>query len=198
MNDTFGPINYNNFTNNITNNFNNNNKNHNEHDADGCDCYFLIALFPIILVMFIAIVMALYVYVWGAIINIIKYIKNKINVYRKSFNSPIVNNKLNKKYIKKLNNDNKQNIDNTNQCPICFKDINIKDKILVLDCGHPFCINCAQDWVKTKVSNGQTPDCPMCRSNIIRESDIKKDFVVINLDYDSDSSNVSLFEFYGI
>jgi len=178
------------------NHTNNTPQTYNDDENYHPDYSLMIAFSPLILLMVVAIMLSLYVYVWKGSINIIKNIKNRIKV---SFNSPIVNNKLNKKYIKKLNNDNKQNIDNTDQCPICFKDINTKDKILVLDCKHVFCVKCAQDWVKTRVSNGQTPDCPICRSNIIRKEDIiKKEFVVINLDYDSDSSQDSLSDFYRI
>jgi len=133
----------------------------------------------------------------NCIIECIKSIKKKkenFYLYIESFNAPIVNQKLNKKYIKKLNKDNKDYIQNKTdiQCSICIDDINIK-KTLVLDCGHAFCKDCVQTWVFKQISNGQQPNCPMCRQNIVREEDIKKpnNYIVINISYDSDASDVS-------
>ena len=49
-----------------------------------------------------------------------------------------------------------------------------------------YCKNCIQSWVKTKVTSGSIPNCPMCRSNIVT---IEMPKTYVNYNYDSDSSD---------
>lgn len=44
-------------------------------------------------------------------------------------------------------------------CPICFTDYDLGDEINILKCKHHFCIECMDNWAKTKNT------CPMCRSD---------------------------------
>ena len=191
MNETFGPsLNLTNYS-----NYDNVKQNIIEDDHIFLGGYIILGIFtPLILCLLFII----YIHIYDScIIHCIKAIKKKNTkcyLYFESLNSPIVNNKLNKNYIKKLNASNKDKIKNNNdlQCSICIEDIKIK-KTLVLDCGHAFCKDCLQTWVFKQISNGKKPDCPMCRQNIIRDKDIKKPnkYIVININYDSDSSDIS-------
>lgn len=134
-------------------------------------------------------------------------IKKKINncrcKYRTYFEqqkAPIVNNKLNKKYIDILNKSNKvilnksrpQNLCNVNECAICIevitnKEYNSKHSV-VPDCGHCFHKTCLNKWVSQQSSTGNVPNCPVCRGDIVRKSDMKE-YTVINMSYDSDSDS---------
>ena len=106
---------------------------------------------------------------------------------------PIVKNQLNKRYIKKLN---KENLERYNicdsECSICLETIDSKNKI-VLDCGHSFDTSCIQKWTASQISFGKKPECPLCRGSIVRQEDYinkecNREFIVINVNYDSDSS----------
>ena len=48
--------------------------------------------------------------------------------------------------------------ENSNECQICFQSSISK----VLECGHPFCEKCIQQWTR------QSETCPMCRRHIER------------------------------
>ena len=118
---------------------------------------------------------------------------NYINYKKDIKKSPIVKNQLNKRYIKKLNKENleRYNISDS-QCSICLETIHNKNKI-VLDCGHSFDISCIQKWTASQISFGKKPECPLCRGNIVRQEDYinkecNREFIVINVNYDSDSS----------
>jgi hypothetical protein len=120
----------------------------------------------------------------------IKKIKIKIINRYESSKLPIVNNKLNKSYIKKLNEENLNKHTNMchTECSICLEQINNKKKI-VLDCGHTFDTSCLQKWTSTQVSAGKKPECPLCRGDIVRQEDYKfREYIVVNMNYDSDSS----------
>ena len=208
MNNSFGQFpNINNPQNiiNYTYNYSNFTYNHNTslNKQDNCTLCnpilpsfkysFLIAISPLLFCAMIFTLTIIYINVCIPSIQKIKEIKNSIYYHLNTFNNPIVNNKLNKKYINKLNASNKHKIKNKTdiQCPICLEDINQK-KTLVLDCGHPFCKTCIQTWIKTEISNGKRAECPMCRKNIVRLADLKiLEYTTIVVDYDSDSSNVT-------
>ena len=128
-------------------------------------------------------------YIIGLIIFIIIFLDcldpitkkyNKLKNYFYQRNLPIKNNKLTKKYIKMLNNTNKNTKETkiNETCSICLEEITLKDyktkKILVSDCKHIFHTNCINDWVKTRITSGNKIDCPICRSNIIRNDEFKK------------------------
>jgi len=194
MNNTFGPLfewNYTNDTNhtyhyNHTNDMNQMNNSSSQTDI----LVILVSISPLLLGAFIGLNCLIYGCICLPLHLKIKNLQYKMYDYIESLNSPIVNNKLNKKYIKKLNAENEHKIKNKTdiQCSICIEDIT-KKKTLVLDCGHAFCKTCIQTWIKTQSSIGQQIECPMCRQHIIREEDmIEKEHTVINIDYDSDSS----------
>jgi len=120
-------------------------------------------------------------------------IKIKIINRYESRNLPIVNNKLNKSYIKKLNKENLNKHTNMchTECSICLEEINNKKKI-VLDCGHTFDISCLQKWTSSQVSVGKKPECPLCRGDIVRQEDYKtRQYIVINYRNDRDSSTIT-------
>jgi hypothetical protein len=54
-------------------------------------------------------------------------------------------------------------IENTTECPICFRDFRVFDKIYIttLDlCGHTYCKKCISKWF----GNKQSIECPICRT----------------------------------
>lgn len=137
-----------------------------------------------------------------------KRTKQKYYLYFQNKNSPIKNNKLNKTYINMLNKDNKNKDgmnDCNNICSICMEVITTKEydskKTIVPDCKHYFHTSCLNEWVKTKTSDGNKVDCPTCRGDIIRHKDVNKikttniDYIVMNVNYDSDSSTFSFSEY---
>ena len=63
-----------------------------------------------------------------------------------------------------------------------------KKKIIYLNCGHVYHTDCLQKWVKTNVSQGDIPNCPKCRKNIIENYAFNKNY---DYDYDSDSDSES-------
>ena len=106
----------------------------------------------------------------------------KINDCRHNYNtnsainkhSPIQNNKLTKAYISKLTDKNRDKIkDSELQCSICLETIKLKNyknskvKLVFLECGHVFHTSCIQEWVKTILTNQNTPKCPLCRETIV-------------------------------
>lgn len=148
------------------------------------------ALSPLIVV---GVMLTLIFLVNGIIIPLndkIKEIKRDIIDRYESRKLPIVNNNLNKSYIKKLNKENLNKHTNMchTECSICLEEINSKKKI-VLDCGHTFDTSCLQKWTSSQVSAGKKPECPLCRGDIVRQEDYKfREYIVVNVNYDSDSS----------
>lgn len=54
-----------------------------------------------------------------------------------------------------------------NECIICFEPIEIKQNInLFKDCEHynGYHYNCANEWIKKCINNGNIPSCPICRN----------------------------------
>jgi hypothetical protein len=181
MNDIFGPL----FEWNTTNQTNQSNQtNQNE---SGISLIFLLGLSPLLCGAIFIIIVIVYDCICLPLHLKIKNLQYKIYNYFELLDSPIVNNKLNKQYIKKLNTENQHKIKNKIdlQCSICIEDIKIK-KTLVLDCSHAFCKKCIQIWIKTQSSIGHKIECPMCRQHIVREEDmIEKEHIVVNIDNDS-------------
>lgn len=183
--DDFGPIQLNTtYTNELIDN-----------DNDEKESYlYMIAFFPL---YFVGIFLLIMFYINCIYCPIKKKINNCRYKYIKYFeekNAPIVNNKLNKKYIVMLNKSNKiiKN-DNTHDfCAICMEDITSKElnsnNSIAPDCGHTFHTDCLNQWVSKQSLTGNKPNCPTCRGDIVRPSDIKKvRHIVINVSYDSDS-----------
>jgi len=189
--DNFGPIQLN-----ATNMSNTTNNNIDDHDAKG-SYMFIIALFPL---FYAALFFIIIFYIDCIYIPIKKKINNcryKYKAYFEQKNTPIVNNKLSKKYIKMLNKSNKKfdksDTNNTTDiCAICMEDITCKEynskHTVVPDCGHYFHTNCLNKWVHKQSSTGNKSNCPICRRDIVRQSDMKQ-HTVINVSYDSDSDN---------
>ena len=101
---------------------------------------------------------------------IIKCVNNKIEQVRKYLNNNeiIVNNMLSKKYIKKLNTENKNScIDTT--CSICLD--NISNDGVTLYCKHRYHTKCLQRWVKQQITYVNNPTCPSCRRVVVEMSD---------------------------
>jgi len=44
------------------------------------------------------------------------------------------------------------------ECPICYDQL--KDKLLLSNCGHSFCTRCVYNWI---IKN---PSCPLCRASV--------------------------------
>ena len=181
MNNTFGP-----YTNSSVNNSSINDNDF--YEERSYNYTFLIAFFPLFGVGLLIVIMFIFKCMYIPIIDGSKTIKYKYRNWIESYNLPIVNNKLSKKYIKTLknNNCNKEQL----ECSICLE--KIKNQSLILDCSHSYHIYCLQEWVKSQTSIGNIPRCPMCRESIIRQVDIDKitfNETVVNFDYESDDSN---------
>jgi len=176
----------------------------NPNDDDTKKSYvFMIAFFPLFAA---ALFIIITFYLECVHFPIIKKINNYISKYRPYFEqtkAPIVNNKLNKKYIDMLNKSNKvilnKSMDTvTDDCAICMevitnKEYNSKHSV-VPDCGHCFHKTCLNQWVSQQSSTGNVPNCPVCRGYIVRQSDMKE-HTVINMSYDSDSDTFSLSDY---
>ena len=156
---------------------------------------FMIAFFPLYLVgLFFVILFCLECIYFPIKLNFYNC-RYKCNNYFKKNNRPIINNKLNKTYIDLLNKSNKypdNSVDTLiEDCSICMEDISIKQykkrTTVVLDCGHHLHTKCLNKWVSQQSSNGNIPNCPICRGYIVRNIDMKE-HTVINVSYDSDIS----------
>ena len=95
-----------------------------------------------------------------------KYIKNKREQLKKYlYNTEnIVDKKLSKKYIKKLNTENSGECKDTT-CSICIETVTRKG--ITLNCKHHYHIECLQTWIKQQITCINKPTCPICRSEII-------------------------------
>jgi hypothetical protein len=53
------------------------------------------------------------------------------------------------------------------ECPVCFKQIDITDGIIT-DCGHKYCMSCTLGtiWSCMKTSPYKIPSCPLCRQEL--------------------------------
>ena len=117
-------------------------------------------------------------------------------------NINIKNNKLSEKYIKEINKRNKNKIVKNNSieplkennCAICMENIKLNNKNIYLDCGHYFHNQCLQNWVKSKLSNNQKAECPLCRELIIKKEGLNiytenNSYNSNNLDYNTDTDS---------
>ena len=86
----------------------------------------------------------------------------------------IIDNKLCKKSIDKLNKKNKKSIHD--DCIICFDFLNKKKKIN-LNCKHSFHQECLQTWIENKIISHGIITCPICRKEFITG---KKDYYILN------------------
>lgn len=119
-----------------------------------------------------------------SISKIKKYINRKIIKYKNKEPKYIVKGKLSKKFIKKLNSNNNQ-ILNDNECPICLDTMN--KSTIILNCGHKFHKKCLQNWVKTQTSNYTNPICPLDRIVIINIPKVEETSYSSGSDYSYNS-----------
>jgi len=175
----------------------------NDDDDDSQSSYiFMIAIFPLYFVGLIIIFIFCTECIYDPIKKKINDCRYKYIDYFEQKKAPIVNNKLNKTYIEMLNKSNKKmNESNTTDfCAICMEDITSKEynskHSVVPDCGHCFHKTCLNQWVSQQSSTGNIPNCPTCRGDIVRQSDMKP-YIVINVSYnnDSDSDTFSYSEY---
>ena len=173
INDNFGPIHFLNMSNdtNITKLINNTN---NEHTPF---YIIIIALFPLLVGILMIIIFCFIVNVYDPIKLMLINFRYKRKSYFENKTLPIVNNKLNKLYIDKINERNKQSIYNNYDCSICISEISIIDynkkrNTIILDCKHTFHTKCINKWIETNISNGNNLSCPLCRKDILMSNEI--------------------------
>lgn len=180
------------------------NDTYDDDDDDTKKSYvFMIAFFPLFAAALFIIIIFYLECVHFPIKKKINDCRSRYHPYFEKKKAPIVNNKLNKKYIDMLNKSNKvilnKSMDNvTDDCAICMevitnKEYNSKHSV-VPDCGHCFHKTCLNQWVSQQSSTGNVPNCPVCRGYIVRQSDMKA-HTVINMSYDSDSDTFSLSDY---
>ena len=191
--DDFGPIQ-------LNTTYMSNDTYDNPNDDTQKSYVFMIAFFPLFAAALFIIIIFYLECVYFPIKKKINDCRCKFRTYYEQKNTPIVNNKLNKKYIDILNKSNKNSDkSNTNDdCTICMevitnKEYNSKNSV-VPDCGHCFHKTCLNQWVLQQSSTGNVPNCPVCRGYIVRQSDMKE-YTVINVSYDSDSDTFSLSDY---
>jgi hypothetical protein len=46
------------------------------------------------------------------------------------------------------------------ECNICYEKVDNTNIIILMNCGHHYCMNCINNWIITK------PNCPMCRKEV--------------------------------
>ena len=61
------------------------------------------------------------------------------------------------------------------ECNICYEKVDNKNIIILMNCGHHYCMNCINNWIITK------PNCPMCRKEVMNlEKRIAYDWGITN------------------
>jgi len=162
----------------------------------------LICMSPLILAGGFCILIILYNLITTIITDIKEnYQKCLYNKNKAKF--PIKNDMLTLKYIKKLNKNNMTEKENDENiiCAICLDSIDIKtynkngNKFINTSCKHIYHTDCLQEWVKQNVQQGNSPECPLCRENICKETK-NKDFIAYNNDYNHISDSDDSFDDY--
>ena len=157
---------------------------------------FMIAFLPLYFVGLFFIVIFYIECIYFPIKKIIINCKYKyITYYEKKIPTLIDNNGFTEHFIHKLKKNKKLkngNIYTPITCAICFLDITEKEYYsndsIELDCYHSYHKDCISQWVLNQSSKNNIPNCPICRSPVINDMS----YVVINVDYDSDSSDTSI------
>ena len=181
-----------------TNNYINNTKQENEETNNSMlFVAFIIGFSPLIilvlLVIFCIIRNIVKYYIYHPIKKCFKSIHEKYNNKIQQKILPIYNNKLNPLFIDQLNNLNIKKIEDSKDidCSICLESIKIDEdgesKIIILNCLHSFHTKCLDTWVKNKLENFSSPDCPLCRNEIITHDKISENSNYTNYYSDSDS-----------
>jgi len=158
---------------------------------------FMIAFLPLYFVGLFFIVIFYIECIYFPIKKIIINCKYKCMTYcEKKIPTLIDNNGFTEHFIEKLKK-NKQlkngNIYTPIMCAICILDITKEEYYsndsIELDCHHSYHKDCVTQWILNQSLKNNIPNCPLCRTNVINKNDISR--VVINVDYDSDSSDTS-------
>ena len=158
---------------------------------------FMIAFLPLYFVGLFFIVIFYIECIYFPIKKIIINCKYKYMTYcEKKIPTLIDNNGFTEHFIDKLKK-NKQpkngNIYTPITCAICILDITEEEYYsndsIELDCHHSYHKDCVTQWILYQSLKNNIPNCPQCRTNVINKNNISR--VVINVDYDSDSSDTS-------
>lgn len=64
-----------------------------------------------------------------------------------------------------LENEKKNKESYDNNCTICLE--KLKSKMVILNCGHSFHVECINTWIKSQYNKGIVSICPLCRQTII-------------------------------
>jgi hypothetical protein len=169
-----------------------NNDTYTINNGNGLSIGVLLALSPLIFAGCSIILILLYFNIYMEIKDYIKSCKNKYNIHKEKKTLPIYNKKLNPLFVKELNVNNIKKFQNTDrQCSICFETIDFKKDKIILNCLHVYHTKCLNLWVKQKLNSFTTPDCPMCRNEIITPRPIKN-----NINNSSDSSGYDTDDLY--
>ena len=155
----------------------------------------LLFLIPLFLILLVVALLVLYECMYCPIKDWIKDIKTKYVLKMQEKKLPIYNNRITSSYIRELNKKNVTNIKNKHkslECSICIAEINIENfkdnntDLVFLNCIHVYHRTCLNKWVKTQAKKFITPNCPLCRTQIVENDNIKKHN---SITYDSDSSD---------
>jgi hypothetical protein len=74
------------------------------------------------------------------------------------------------------------------ECPVCYKDISVKNTCCMSNCDHKMCKSCYYNWLDTQEKN----TCPMCREEVFKNNeDIITKRSSLQLHLDSLESEVS-------
>ena len=82
-------------------------------------------------------------------------------------NTVHTNCELDNRTILKMNleNEKKNKESYDNNCTICLE--KLKSKMVILNCGHSFHVECINTWIKSQYNKGKVSMCPLCRQTII-------------------------------
>lgn len=72
-------------------------------------------------------------------------------------------NKINKKELEKLKKEGHE------ECIFCYEEYALRDKIVVLHCGHVYHKNCLKTWFKNSIK------CPLCNLPLVTSGGIRLD-----------------------
>jgi len=56
------------------------------------------------------------------------------------------------------------NVDDDNNCVVCYEVLQKKQRLQILGCGHKFHHTCIEEWFKM---NPRNQTCPMCRDKVV-------------------------------
>ena len=82
-------------------------------------------------------------------------------------NNNYIEKKLTDYIVDKMNylNAEKEIESNENTCSICLD--TLETKKVILNCGHPFHVECVNEWIKSQFEKERLSNCPLCRDTIL-------------------------------